>query len=291
MPGPEIPVHPLLDPAVVSDWWSTADVSLRTRFATYVAEAVFAEQVLSDAILRIPRTSTVFEIGSGIGLLGRLMAQHGHRLVMYEPGGTGFSTMRVLSQLVSDAWIGPPVELEARWQAFNLDQRDAGTAALVVAFNVIEHAPSPAYLVAEATRLLSPDGLGRFICPNYAFPYEPHFGMPTLFRKDLTFRVMRARVVGNGLIAEPESFWDDLSWPTTRSLHEELKRLGVDHRFGRGAALAYVGRLVEPTFLARKGSVMGLLAQLQPAVRSTLRLVPTSLLPITDLTTRRGFAS
>lgn len=280
---------PQLDTVAVTTWWESADKDTRRHFITYASEALFAERVLAPDLESLTPGSTVVEIGSGIGLLSHLIAARGHRVVAYEPEGAGFTAMRRLFDVAHNAWVGPAVDIDQRWEPFDIPRHgETGTAQLVVAFNVIEHVPDPARMVQQATLMLakSPNSRGRFVCPNYRFPYEPHFGFPTLVSKRFTYRVVRRRIVTSELIGEPERFWADLSWPTLSSLHRDLAESGVPHSFGRHAALTYVKRLREAAFLERKGAVMKSLGVAVPVAEGVLRRMPLRILPIIDLTTR-----
>ena len=62
--------------------------------------------------------------------------------------------------------------------------------------NVMEHVEDPALAVDRLTAMLVPGASYRFLCPNYLFPYEPHFNMPTFGSKALTERLMRRRIEG-----------------------------------------------------------------------------------------------
>lgn len=192
--------------------------------------------------------------------------------------------MASLAKVVDLCWQGFSPVVGTIPEAFDLN-RVSDSFDLVIAINVIEHVPNPGLLVAEASSLLNPCGRGRFICPNYAFPYEPHFGIPTLFSKTATGRVMQRRIHGS-TIADPEEFWSDLSWPTLSRLRRDLARRGVVHEFGRSGLLSYSNRLSGPQFLKRKGRIFDFLAgRSKTPLKLALRTIPLTIAPIIDLTT------
>lgn len=273
-----------LDPALIGAWAESASVSERSLMATYLAEAAFFFQVLEPELIRLPKGSRVLEIGSGIGVLSRLIASRGCQVVAFEPGASGFGSMATLAKAADSCWQGVLPVVETIPEPFDLSLV-SGFFDLVIAINVIEHVPNPAVVVAEASSLLNPGGRGRFICPNYAFPYEPHFGFPTLFGKAATGKVMRHRIQDSSLL-DPEDFWSDLSWPTLIKLRRDLSRRGVNHNFGRDGLLSYSKRLADPQFLSRKGRFFGFLASRSAKpVEFALRIIPLMVAPIIDLTT------
>lgn len=273
-----------LDADRLRAWSIGASAAEQQLMDTYLSEANFFAGVLEPEIARLTDSSRVLEIGSGIGLLSRLIAGRGHTVVTFEPEAAGFASMASLSKTVESCWKGVSPVVETIPEAFDLN-RVSGSFDLVIAINVIEHVPNPSLLVAQASSLLRPGGRGRFICPNYAFPYEPHFGFPTLFGKAATGKVMRRRIHGSSLL-DPEEFWSNLSWPTLIKLRRELSRRGVQHKFSRDGLLSYSKRLADPQFLARKGNFFGFVAaQSMKPLELALRITPLMIAPIIDLTT------
>lgn len=265
-------------------WLASVSETDRDLMTSYIVEAAFFRSVLESEILRLPAGSRVLEIGSGIGLLSRWIASLGHSVVAFEPGAAGFTSMSSLSMVVDTCWKGVPPVVQTIPHTFDLS-RVRGTFDLVLAINVIEHVPDPSLLISEASSLIRLGGRGRFICPNYAFPYEPHFSIPTLFGKRATARVMNRRIRGSSF-PDAEEFWRNLSWPTVCSLHRELARRQVPHTFGRDGLLFYAKRLADPQFLSRKGRFFGLLAGGSiTALELILKVAPLAVAPIIDLTT------
>lgn len=275
------PRHVLLDPGVIESWWKSASSDDREALRMYFGEAVFFERVLSSHVAKLTSGSTIVEIGSGIGLLSHLLSARGVRVIMFEPEGTGFGRTRQLFELVSAAWRGPSPSLEPHWEPFSPVALTGRSLDMVYALNVIEHVPHPASMVAEATALLSPGGLGRFVCPNYLFPYEPHYGIPTLWNKRVTHLAL-----GKVIEKKALGLWEDLSWPTAGKLSRALSDQGVEHDLSRDVFGAYLQRLRDPYFLERKGRAFRALARMEPAIRRSADLIPRRALPIIDLTTR-----
>ena len=280
------PIAEHLEVDALEAWAATAAPELRQRFVTYVGEAVFFRRILDADLRRLAPGSTVLEIGSGVGLLSRLIAAEGHQVIAFEPESAGFSTMAILADVVQDVWRSPAGSVTVRHERFTLDRVTPGTFAFALAANVIEHVPDPVALVADATSSLAPGGHARFVCPNYAFPYEPHFGFPTAFAKRLTGRWHAHAIRTSTTIPDPVAFWDDLSWPTARSLHRALRARGIEHELSRAVVEGYVERLRDPTFLDRKGAFFGTLADaLRLPLSAAVRLVPLAVAPVIDLTT------
>ena len=52
----------------------------------------------------------------------------------------------------------------------------------------------------------------RFTCPNYLFPYEPHFNIPTLFSKQITEECLGTGYLAVTTVPDPAGTWKSLNW-------------------------------------------------------------------------------
>jgi len=276
----------LVDVGQLVDRVATEPEQLQDLFATYIAEALFFRRVLEPELSMLEPGSRVVEIGSGIGLLARHIAAEGHTVIAFEPEAAGFGRMRRLSDLLDASWRGGNRDITFHHDHYTGHEL-VGAPNLIIAMHVIEHVKDPAQLIINATRSLAPKGSARFVCPNYAFPYEPHFEVPTVVNKRWTRRLAR-RVIARSPIADAQQFWDDLSWPSVRRLRRALRDADVDVEFSRRAIEMYVRRLDESAFVDRKGRAFRTLSKIAPrALVAASRRMPIAVVPIIDLTTRK----
>lgn len=229
--------------------------------------------------------SRILEIGAGIGLFSLLLSSSGASVVSYEPETAGFNQMDDLSDVVARAWVGPAPKIERLRSKFPSERVEAVPFDMAIALNVIEHVPDPGVIVAEATRLLGAGKSGYFVCPNYAFPYEPHFGFPTLINKRVTELVFHKKIASSA-IRDAEQFWAELSWPTVASIRKTLRCEAISHRFSDAVLEAYIRRLDDPVFVEREGLVFSYMARFvrRPA-ELFVQALPARISPIIFLTT------
>lgn len=249
---------------------------------TYVAEAVFFGDVLADDFAALPAGAAAVEIGSGIGLLSMLAASRGLRVTSVEPESAGFGDMRLFRELVREAWEGPEPDVE--WVDGRVEDLPVEPAfAYAFAINVVEHVESPAAIIDETVSRLAHRRIFRLICPNYHFPYEPHFNIPTLISKRLTAAAMASRISAAEL-TDAQGLWDELSWPTAHGIRVILRERGWAYKLTADATAAYIDRsLSDPSFGARKGPVTrGIGAAAARLPRRVVDAVPTTVLPIID---------
>ena len=222
-----------------------------------------------------------------MGLLSMYVADRGMNVESYEPNAAGFASMSQLRNVALDAWT--PTSGIVNWRANYLEpaitNRDE-PFDYAFAFNVLEHVLNWRSLVESALTHLRPGAPLRLIFPNYSYPYEPHFHMPTLVSKRLTRRFMQRRIAASS-IEDPEDFWNELSWPTGGQMKRFARDAGVTAVFSRRTTLRYLDRFADdPTFIARKGEISSRLASLA-AFCASLTAIPAHLMPIIDCTLSR----
>jgi len=281
--SPEKDFGAYFDQVSVSAWLGAQEEPLRRRFQTYVDEAFFFFGMLMRRS-SLERSTHLLDVGGGIGLLSLLLASTGKKVVCVEPESAGFGTHKIMREVLLLAWKGelPDVTyLDGRLEEFPDLGRDFDSA---VAIMVLEHVPGYPNLIGEIADHLRPGAEAHFICPNYAFPYEPHFNIPTAFSKKLTEFFIGSHLGGTYRgIEDSRNFWDDLSWPTSRAVRKALEASPLSHRFGREASLAYVGRLGSQEFLARKGPIFRVMGLFSKPLKFVAKVLPLSLLPIIDV--------
>lgn len=268
-------------------WEAARSLALadQASLRTYVGEAAFFHHLLRRDVDALPHGATILEVGSGIGLLAMHLASGGHRVIAFEPQSAGFGQMAVFRELILDHWNGPdPGVVWVDDYMAGDDERLAGEQIdLAIAINVVEHVPDVTGFLSDVISVIGPQGRFRFICPNYAIPYEPHFEIPTLGRKDWTYRVMRRRIL-KAPFADSQGMWDELSWPTVRSLKYSLESINCSYAFSRDATRAYLGRpLNDPSFMERKGPLLRHGFRLASTILpKAIDRLPLSALPIID---------
>jgi len=275
----------MLDRNSLDEAAASLAVDERIRLRTFVGEADFFRGVLEPDLASLPPCDPIVEVGSGIGLLAMTLSSAGRQVIAFEPQSAGFGQMRMMRDLILRHWDGPPPRVE--WVDDYLGTDDVRATqhdpSYVYAINVIEHVPDVARFIADAMSILRPGGRFRFVCPNYAIPYEPHFEIPTLFTKRATYRILRKRIL-RAPMPDPQGMWDELSWPTVGSLRAILDGMDVHYEFSSAATASYLSRpLHDESFIQRKGRAVG--GALSLAARTTPPLIgylPVSLLPIID---------
>lgn len=152
----------------------------------------------------------------------------------------------------------------------------------------MEHVDDVETVICRVCNSLNSAGVYRFTCPNYLFPYEPHFNIPTLISKSLTERILGRKVAGSQAVLDPIGVWKSLNWitvPMVKSVasSHNLKRVDFDKEM---LSTMLTRALSDPEFASRRSPVLVML--LSVLVRFRLHklsnFVPAVLHPVIDCT-------
>lgn len=259
--------------------WDAAD--LRSRLVLGAAEA--AQTVRMLAGVAVADGDRVIEIGAGLGLASAYLSSCGFDVVALEPAGIGFDEHASVARNVAELLGSSHDVLE--FGAESLRPEDQGRFGLIFSNNVLEHVESPVMALRALSSVLADDGVMIHSCPNYAIPFEPHFGLPLVpFRPFSTARLLPGRIRSSDV-------WRSLNFVTAREVREAARELGLQVHFRPGTFAASLERLdTDPEFRRRHraiGRVAGLLRR-TGVLRMMRRLPATWSTPMDFMMVRDG---
>ncbi len=254
-------------------------------FDTYAAEALFGRRYIDSDLERLRPGAKVLEVGAGSLLLSCQLMREGFEVTALEPTGEGFSHFDQMRQMVLN---------KARSQGCcpTILELPAESLAAVNCFdyafsvNVMEHVDDVARVLGTVGRSLTVGAIYRFTCPNYLFPYEPHFNIPTFFSKRLTEKLMGRKIFGSQRVPNPFGVWKSINWINVLQVLRLVRRLSEFRvTFNRSMLVSTLGRIVsDPDFAARRSPGMRrfLSGLVRLRMHYLLGLVPAMLQPIID---------
>ena len=221
-------------------------------FDIYANEAIFGLSIIRDDISVLPREATVLEVGAGALLLSGYLASLGLRVFALEPIAAGFSHFHELRSAVVKHYesIGLQVRLiESTIEEFFDPER----FDYVFSINVFEHIHDVEQALANAYLSLKHRGMLRIYCPNYHFPYEPHFNIPTLINKKLTECFFRNLIKASSRMPQPIETWEGLNWINATRVNKFLHgRFGNRPIFNRLATYRIIVRVLNDSQFSKR---------------------------------------
>lgn len=220
----------------------------------YGAECRYGSYLITKYL---PATGRILEVGAGLGMLSSYLRMLGHDITALEPCGTGFDFFREIQAVVREE-TGTEVPF-LPIPAEELSPGAHGVFQFIFSVNVLEHIRDLPRAMHGMASVLAPGGRMWHTCPNYFFPYDPHFALPLipLFPEATGFLLPR-RISGSEL-------WRSLNFITyfglkrlaganslnttflVGTMADAFARLDSDHEFaGRhGRMAAYVYRVLK----------------------------------------------
>ncbi len=259
---------------------------LLTLFDTYAQEARFGRVLITEDIKKLSHGAVLLEVGAGSMLLSCQLVSEGFKVFALEPTGSGFShfdRMRaVILQLATEKDCLPIIIDEP---AESLGVKSSFDYAFSV--NVMEHVEDVSKTLSNIYSGLKIGSCYRFTCPNYLFPYEPHFNMPTLFSKRLTGWFFRERIINFSNLPDPLGTWKSLNWINTFQVSRVVARIGnFNLKLSKDALYQVFERMtLDSKFAGRRSlfvrNFISVVVMLRLHV--LLKLIPTFIQPVMNV--------
>lgn len=254
-------------------------------FDIYANEALFGFSIIKNDLVALPQDAIMLEVGAGILLLSGYLASLGLRVHALEPIAAGFSHFHELQNCVKRHYkkIGLRVEMI---ESTVEELFDRAHYDYIFSINVFEHVHDVERGLSNAYLNLKHRGVLRIYCPNYHFPYEPHFNIPTFVSKRLTEFVFRTSIINSAYVAEARETWDALNWINVTQVKRLFyKRFGTKPIFNRLATYLIIMRALDDVhFIERRSRwVTSFLRTLDKAgLLHFFKYFPVRLSPVMD---------
>lgn len=216
-----------------------------------------AESFLDEVVIRSPGIRNLLDVGCGYGAFVTLA-----RLRGIESLGVDLASFELSIARERAKQLLPKVDVESTFrEASALDLPFAeGSFDCVTMWNLLEHLDDAESAIAEAARVLRPEGRLFIVAPNYAsFRSEAHYHVPwlPLFPRRLASRYLRA------LGRESRFFDEQIYYRTNREVRKILGRQGL-HVVNRRAEKLKQPELIRSRRLRAIASVVASLRLSRP---------------------------
>jgi len=156
----------------------------------------------------------------------------------------------------------------------------------ILSINVMEHLRDPYAPMTQITQNLKPLGKFRFFCPNYDFPYEPHFGKWLTSRSRKAFFLPRSRASSH-LIPEKEALglYLSINFLTLRKVKRSLTGTNLSILANRNSLYELMNRSIIDSELEKRHRGLTLCTKLlfRLKLHYLAKLVPVNYQPIMDV--------
>lgn len=262
-----------------------SDPELVNAWRTYLNEAKWGWLVIEPAINSLAVDSTVLEVGAGSQALTAQVASKGIKVTALEPSSIGFSIMKTLGEKVQSLSHNAGIHyniIDTTGEQFDESEK----FDFAFSINVMEHVHDICAVLDNVLASLKVGGKYQFICPNYLFPFEPHFSVPTLINQRLTNMFVRKIAIRFSKASDPEGLWSSLNWISVRQIRKWAKNTEhVSVEFSNRALEMYAARAsLDQIFMERHEFIARAFKALNPIMLLVIRRSPKVMSPFIDVT-------
>lgn len=271
---------------IAEDLLSRERPELVDLFFTYQNEAIEARKFLESNLMELDFGADILEVGGGILALAAQLASEGFKVTTVEPVGEGFTGI----SFIMDIFLKIASQEEVFFTLIDCPIEDCSFEcefSFIFSINVMEHLNDPFSVLNQIKGILRPGGKYRFFCPNYDFPYEPHFGKLLWVRKRGSFYLELNRIRTLELKnVDSIGLYNSLNFITVAKLQAFSRESNLLLEFNRQAFhLLLLRSLSDPGLRARHRSfipIVDFLSKIE--FMGFSKLLPTRFQPVMDAT-------
>lgn len=258
---------------------------LLNQFHIYQNEAIQGRKFLDNSLAKLENGAEVLEVGSGILALSIQLASEGFRITSVEPTGEGFSSINKLMKAFLEQSISEKIELNLIESS--IEMCDFGKKFdFIFSINVMEHLKDPYFVLSRLVQDLKPNGTYRFLCPNYDFPYEPHFSKFLIQRKSGSFYFGRHRAQSHRFSeTESQELYNSLNFITTKKIKRAIRKSNLHSKLNEQILEELVERAYDDAELRIRHRRMFFILKVAQilCLKSFLKWWPQDYQPIMDV--------
>ena len=257
-------------------------VGVQNLHTTYSNEALNARKLLEKNLDHLKSGSKILEVGGGILALSLQLASEGYSVSAVEPISEGFDHLKLQDQECNEFnFINSKIEDTEFNSKFNF----------AFSINVMEHVTEIEKVLNHIMNQIDDQGSYRIFCPNYDFPYEPHFGKFIFRRKKRSFYLSRKKNLKSTVQGlNDRDLLESINFITFKKLSTICHLLRYQIAVNKNAFYEIVLRSSGDIELKKRHLKLQLIVQLiiKLKVHKILKYVPVAYQPVIDVDISRN---
>ena len=223
-----------------------------------LADVVFGFSEIFN-FLKKNNISSVLEIGSGTGILLNELKEHFPNITFsgIDPNVSGYHNYKKITNNLNNDGHNIIVE--------NIDVEKFKSEKkfdLIFSVNVFEHVSDQLQYLINTHNLLNKEGLNIILCPNYDFPYEPHFVIPIIINKKITKFIFNSKITNLEIKENEKGLWDGLSFLGRKKIESILKKNNYNYFLDDSIKTRMLDRLNSDNAFKKRQGIAGTLAKI-----------------------------
>ena len=191
------------------------------------------------SIIEDEKVNSILEIGSGTSILLNEISKRFPQKFFFglDPHESGFSSYEQISKKISTK-----KNLSLFHESFK-EFNPKSTFDFIFSFNAFEHVQNQNEYIKKTDNLLSSNGKNLILCPNYDFPYEPHFIIPIIYNKEITFKLFKKKIISYEEKTGELGLWNGLNFCSKKRLEFFLNKNGYKFKFDKSIKEKFLKRI------------------------------------------------
>jgi SAM-dependent methyltransferase len=254
-------------------------------YLTYQNEAIAARKFLHNNLSELTTGAEILEVGGGILALAVQLASEGFSVTTVEPVGRGFGEIPFMMEIFTKIAKNEGLKfilVENPIEECKFDVK----FDFIFSINVMEHLKNPYSVLVQLVDILSSRGKYRFFCPNYDFPYEPHFQKWLYLRKNCAFHLPESRT-NSLLVADQDipGLYQSLNFLTLKKLIKFSNLNQVQIKSNREAFYGLLKRVIDDEKLSQRHVILASFVKILHTLKLhyLAKLIPKKYQPIMDI--------
>jgi len=225
-------------------------------FNFIITDVMFGYKEIYQSIVNNNITS-VLEVGCGTGILINELRERFPEIKFtgLDPNESGFHDYKNISKKVIK-----------EGKSLNIINSSIGTYTtdekydLIFSFNVFEHIKNQNEYLSTTYNLLSQEGKSIIFCPNYDFPYEPHFILPIIINKNITKKLFDKKITTYENKTKEFGLWEGLNLNGKNSIEKFLLKNNYNYIFDLDIKERMIKRVFDDKHFKKRQGIAAKLA-------------------------------
>ena len=259
--------------------------ALLPLLATYQNEALVARKLLDSNLIKLNLDAEILEVGGGILSLTVQLASEGFRVTTVEPVADGFSNIAYLMNVYLRIAKEEKIKFNFN-DSFIENTQFENKFDFIFSINVMEHLEDPYSITVHLMKFLKNSGKLRFYCPNYDFPYEPHFQKWLVYRRNKAFYLPLSRAKSRFINpSERVNVHRSLNFLTVAKLEKFFSKANISHTLNNDALRDLLKRVEFDVQLQNRHRLITFVVKFLVKFRmiGLVNLLPKRFWPIIDI--------
>ena len=163
----------------------------------------------NEIINTVKKDENILDVGCGGGLLVNYLDVCGYKIegfdnYLYNPH------TKAINEVVNDKGLVKNSNIKD----FNFRKK----YDVIFMSNVIEHINDWEENLNILMNYLNPSGRIILLLPNYSVPVEPHFMLPIIYNKEITYKIFKNKIMNHEKIHNRKGIWESLNFIKLKDL-------------------------------------------------------------------------